>query len=119
MKSLHTRLDPQKDAVLKVTGIFGRWRAMQVFEVKDYLCFNDWLKEVTGDENFGLNPKISLNGRGSLGDQVVAAFIQTVLTLKDQVKALREENEYLKRQLENDGSKEELQTLAVLQVCEV
>ena len=118
MKSLHTRLDQQKETVLSVTAKFGRWRAMRDFKVSDYGCFHNWLKEVTGDENFGLNPAICLDGHKTLGDQLVAAFINTVLALKVENQKLHEELEYIKWLQSSARDKEELQALAVLEVCQ-
>ena len=119
MRSLHKRLDPQKEAVLQVAATFGRWKAMRDFKVSDYLCFHKWLEEVTGDENYGLHPAISLNGGQTLGDQVVAAFLEAVLALKTENQKLHEEVEHLKWQLSAARDKEELQALAILQACRV
>lgn len=118
MKSLHSRLDGEKEAVLRVTGDRGRWEAMRHFGLKDYLCFARWLREVTGDENFGLNPRISLQSGQTLGDQLVAAVLRTVAQLQAQNTELRERIEYLERQLDGHKEKEELQALAILEVCQ-
>lgn len=118
MKALHKRLDHQKEAVLAVTRRFGRSRAMQKFQVNDYLCFSRWLEEVTGDENFGLRPEISLDTRQTLGDQLVAAFLRKVARLQAENEELRERVEYLESQLDGHKELEELQALAVLEVCQ-
>lgn len=119
MKSLHTRLDPQKEAVLSVTEKFGRFRAMDEFGVKDYPGFCKWIEETTGNENFGLNPKIRLNGHQTLGDQLVDAFLCKVAQLQTQNKQLGERIRFLEWQLERTGGKEQNQALAILEVCEV
>ncbi len=118
METLHTRLDYQKEAVLSVTEKFGRFKAMDVFKVRDYLCFSHWLREATGNENFGLNPKISLDGGQTLGDQVVDAFLQKVAQLQAENEKLHKEIEYLKWLRSSSIEKEELQALAVLEVCQ-
>ncbi len=118
MKSLHKRLDPQKEAVLSMVRKFGRFKAMDEFEVRDYPGFVKWLKEVTGDENFGLNPQISLDGHQTLGDQLVSAFLCKVAKLQAQNEELREHIKALNWQLERNGEKEEAQALAVLEVCQ-
>lgn len=118
MKSLHQRLDHQKDAVLSVTEKFGRFKAMDEFRVRDYPGFVKWLKEVTGDENFGIRPKISLNGHQTLGDQLVSAFLHKVAVLEAQNQNLGERIRFLEWQLERTGEKEQNQALAILEVCE-
>lgn len=119
MKSLHERLDYQKEEVLRVTETLGVFKAMRQFNVASYDRFRMWLKEVTGDENFGLYPKIRLTTSQTLGDQLVDAFLRKVAALETENKKLHEEVEHLKWQLSGNDGKEELQTLAVLEVCQV
>lgn len=118
MKSLHQRLDHQKDAVLSVTAKFGRFKAMDEFRVRDYPGFVRWLKEVTRDENFGIRPKISLNGHQTLGDQLVSAFLHKVATLEAKLAERNRRIAFLEWQLERTGEKEQNQALAILEVCE-
>lgn len=118
MKSLHTRLNDQKEAVLSVTQKFGRFKGMQEFGVSDYACFSKWLKEVTQDESFGLSPQMRLDTSQTLGDQLVDAFLRKVAQLQTQNEELREKVEYLKWQLADHHEKEEKQALAVLEVCQ-
>lgn len=119
MKSLHTRLDPIKDEVLKVTETFGPFRAMTMFKVADYPGFRRWLKDVTQNENFGLRPKISLDGRQSLGDQLVDAFLRKVAELEADRDRWKQRAEYLEWQVAAASEKEMNQALTVLQTCEV
>ena len=82
MKSLHARLDPIREEVLRHTETFGRFQAMSKFEVASYDRFSNWLEEVTHDKNFGLYPTISLDGNKPLGDQLVEAFLRKVADLE-------------------------------------
>lgn len=118
MKSLHQRLDYQKDEVLKVTETFGPFRAMDEFGVRDYVGFAKWLKEVTGDENFGIRPKINTNGRQTLGDQLVEAVLRKVASLETKLAERDERISVLEWQLEHADGKEQNQALAILQACE-
>jgi len=118
MKSLHTRLDHQKDAVLSVTENFGRFKAMAEFGVRDYPGFCKWLKEVTGDENYGLRPKVGTNGRQTLGDQLVEAVLRKVASLETKLAERNERISVLEWQLEHADGKEQNQALAILQACE-
>jgi len=117
MKSLHTRLDPQKDEVLKVTETFGQFRAMRQFKVSSYDRFSLWLKEVTGNENFGLRPVISPDSGQTLGDQLVMAFLRKVAELEAKNEDLRQRIKDLEWQLSHSGEKETQQALAILEVC--
>ena len=119
MKSLHTRLDPVRDEVLKVTETFGRFKAMRQFRVSSYDCFARWLEEVTHDKNFGLCPRISLNGRQTLGDQLVYAFLRKVANLEAENERLRQRNEILELQLSPAEELEDQQALAILEVCQI
>jgi len=118
MQPLHTRLDHQKDRVLKVTELFGRSRAMEEFEVSDYVCFSEWLKEVTRDENFGLRPKIHLDGGQTFTNQLAVKVIRMLLDLQAENERLVKENRELKRQLLPDGRVDADQALAILEVCQ-
>ena len=99
MESLHTRLDPIKEKVIKFTEYFGPFTAMREFGVADYGCFSKWLKEVTGDENYGLPPKISLDGGQGVAGQVAAKVVRMLLELQAENEALRKENKRLKLEL--------------------
>lgn len=118
MKSLHTRLDEQKEAVLSYTRKFGRFKAMVEFGVSDYACFIKWLEEVTGDEMYGITPQISLDGHKTLGDQLVTAFLCKVAQLEAQNQELRDRVKELEEQLEGTGEVEGKQVLAVMEVCQ-
>lgn len=119
MKSLHTRLDDQKDDVLEVVETFGRFRAMSQFQVKDYPGFCKLLRDWGKDENFGLRPKINYTGHQSLGDQLVEAFLRKVANLEAENKRVKQRNDFLEWQLSQQSPVEEHQTLAILQTCEV
>ena len=118
MKTLHTRLDHQKEEVLAYTRKFGRFRAMQRFRVADYLCFSRWLKEASGDESIGICPKFSPNGNQSLGEYAVQTLLQTLFDLKTENARLNEEIEHLKWLLSSSKEKEELEALAILEACQ-
>lgn len=117
--SLHTRLDPRKEEVLKVVKSFGVFRAMEDFQVASYDRFLKWLKEVTGNANFGINPAIALGGSQSLGDQLVAAFLRKLADLEGQRADLQERIRVLEWQLAGPRETEYRQALTVLEACRV
>ena len=118
MRTLHSRLDCQKEEVLKVTKMFGRFRAMRQFGVRSFDRFTLWLEEVTDDKNFGLNPVISPNNSQTLGDQLVFAFLRKVASLQAENQRLRQRIEILDLQLSPAQETEDLQAMAVLEVCQ-
>ncbi len=118
MKSLHTRLDHQKDKVLKMTELFGPFPAMREFEVDDYLCFNRWLKEVTGNENFGIHPKIRFDGPETFTNQLALKVIRKLLDLQDENKELHKEVQALRAQLSGDGHVDSQEALAIVELCQ-
>lgn len=117
MKSLHTRLDNEKEEVLKVTETLGRLAAMNAYAVKDYPAFCRWLKDVTGDINFGLRPKLNHSYRQTLGDQLVDAFLRKVEDLEAQNESLSRRIEFLDWTLSHTKGKDEMQALAIYDVC--
>ncbi len=119
MKSAHARLDPQKEEVLKVCDTFGQFHAMDRFKIKSVIAFRAWLKDVTGNENYGIAPKLRLDNRQTLGDQLVNAFIQKVADLQDQLKEKNKRIDFLEWQLSQGNDKEISQSLSVLEACKV
>lgn len=118
MKSIHTRLDHQKDKVLKVTELLGRPTAMREFEVADYVCFSNWIEEVTGDKNFGIYPKIRFDGRENFTNQLAIKVIRKLLDLQDENKELHKEVQALRAQLSGDGHVDYQETLAIVELCQ-
>ena len=118
MKSLHTRLDYRKDEVLKFTAQHGQFGAMNEFDIRSYDRFNQWLKEVTGDENFGLCPTLSIDGRRTLGEQLVDAFLLKVAQLQAEKEELRAQVEMLKRVATLNRRHDEELVIEALEVCQ-
>lgn len=118
MQPLRTRLNGEKEAVLAYTTTYGRLLAMQKFQVKDYISFVTWLKEVTGDEKFGLNPTVNPNGNQDLGDQLVAAFLRKLERLQAENVSLREQLQAATRQPSTQKDKDAQLALLGLQACQ-
>lgn len=118
MKSLHTRLDYQKEEVLKVTETFGQLAAMNAYSVKDYYRFRCWLKDVTGDDNFGIRPKLNHSFHQTLGDQLVEAFLRKVADLEAQNESLNQRVKFLDWSLSHTEGKQEMQALAIVDACQ-
>lgn len=119
MKSLNTRLDDKKGQVLKFTKLFGRGAAMDEYGVRDYVCFADWLKEVTQDENFGLNPTFGSRGNKGILNQVAIKVIRTLLDLQAENEELRKRNSAMSRELSHDNGNNHQEALSLLETLEV
>jgi len=119
MQSLHTRLDPIKEEVLNYTKRHGRFKAMEKCGVKDYVCFHNWLEEVTDDPLFGFEVACRNDGNMSLLDTLLERFLFKVAKLEAEVKRLRLENEMLRETRDQRQEIQEEKILAVLQACEV
>jgi hypothetical protein len=117
MESLHKRLDPQKSAALATCEALGQFRTMELFNLKDYPSFKRWLKETTGDENFGLQNQVSLHDGETLGDKLVAAFLRTVSRLEADNARRQQRIDHLEYQLGIRGHKEQTQVISLLQAC--
>lgn len=114
---LRLRFNSNRDEVLEYTANFGRWKAMTKFNIKDYLAFTRFLREMTGNENFGFKPKLNLNGNQSLGDQLIEAMLRKVADLETKVAERNKRIEFLEWQLNIKREADELKALAVLEVC--
>lgn len=118
METYHTRLDPRKTEVLDFTKTYGQLAAMTEFDLRSIVRFRAWLKEVTGDENFGLRPLLKLDGDQTLGDQVLASMLQSMFAFKAEVDRLRAENQQLRARLQPRRSLEHRKALAILEACQ-
>ena len=119
METLHKRLDPHKAAVLATCEALGQFHTMELFKVRDYLSFQKWLKEATGDENFGLDSKVSVDGGQTLGDKLLAAVLRKITHLAAENARQRQRIEHLEYQQGIRGRKEETQIVSLLQMCKV
>ena len=117
MESLHKKLDGQRRAVLAACEALGPFATMRLFKVRDYVSFAKWLKETTGDENYGLNARARAADGETLGDQLVAAFLLKVAALTEENKRLRETVNHLRWELGIEGEREQTQAIAILEAC--
>jgi len=99
MQSLHTRLDPIKEEVLKVWQVEGFLGVYERGWARDEICFEKWRKEVDHNGTGSAHHLFSYGSVQSLLDRAIAAFIETVVDLKAKNAELRRENAYLRAQL--------------------
>ena len=108
MKSLKKRFKEQGRAkeVLDYTKRWGIHKAMDEFGVRDYIAMKKYLKEATGNENFGVSPRFNGGGKTDIFEVVrakledyVAKVNQRNTTLTAELERLRGENEVLRREM--------------------
>jgi septal ring factor EnvC (AmiA/AmiB activator) len=112
-QELTIKLKPQKEELLKYTKTYGKYKAMRKFDIKTIPAMDRLLMEWTGNANFGINPEMQPGIRQSVGDQLLDAIVSAMDNFKakisdlqdrnkricEECKRLREENEFLKEQL--------------------
>jgi len=118
MQPLRTRLAEQKEEVLDYTRTYGRLKAMNKYQVKDYGCFSRWLEEVTHDAEFGFDCTIRRYGRMSVLDELLERFLHKVAKLEAEVKVKNERIKLLEWQLDQRQEIQEEKLMAVIQACE-
>ena len=104
-QSLRKRFNGNSDEVIEYTRLWGRFKAMGKYGVRDYLAFSRFVEEKTGDANFGFRPVLAGSSDRSWAEDLLDAFLQKVSKmetekrgLEAEVKQLRLEIEYYKGQ---------------------
>lgn len=80
--SLKARFNGNAVEVIEYTKLWGRFKAMQKYEVCDYVAFSKWLEEETGDPNFGLVPEIRNESHHDLAEELLDAFTSKLSALQ-------------------------------------
>ncbi|MBA7577587.1 hypothetical protein ES708_19440 [subsurface metagenome] len=118
MQSLRTRLAEQKEEILEYTQMYGRLKALDKYNVKDYGCFSRWLEEVTHDPEFGFDCTIRRYGHMSVLDELLERFLHKVAKLEAEIKVRNERIKLLEWQLDQRREIQEEKILAIIQACE-
>lgn len=103
MQSYAKRFDGNREEVLRDVKRYGVFRAMEKYGIKDYKAFSKFVREQTGEPNFGINPTIgALGGAGNntLLEQFVQAFKNCVARMEADSRAKDERIAELERLLE-------------------
>ena len=108
MKSLAKRFAANKKEVLDYTKRWGIFKAMDEFNVRDYIAMRRFLKEATGNENYGVNPRFIGGGKTDIFEVVrakledyVAKVNRRNAEMMAELDRLRGENEALRREMYN------------------
>ena len=108
MQSLAKRFKDNKKGVLDYTKRWGIHKAMDEFGVKDYIAMRRFLKEATGNENFGVSPRFNGGGKSDIFEVVrskledyVAKVNRRNAEMSAELDRLERENEILRREMYN------------------
>lgn len=101
MQSIKNRLGDKIPEVLDYTRQYGRSAAMDKFGIKDYICFDKFLKEETDEPNFGVAPinRPRISNR-PVDVQLFQAYARKVSLLKTLAR-LRSEGKGLDKRIED------------------
>jgi hypothetical protein len=99
--ALRIRLADKKDEILRFTKMYGRYEAMEKWDVADTIAFDRLLKEWTNDENFGYHPQIAINTNKTVGDQLLEAIYRKISRLEAENKQLKEQLEYHRAKIDD------------------
>lgn len=122
MQSLKSRFNWQKAEVLECVKNFGIHEAMQRYQVLDYLAMIRWVKEQTGEANYGTTPKFNPASNHGLLDQLVEKFASYVARKEAQIERYEERIAELEKKLTYYQAFEigqvEPKVISVIEACE-
>ena len=105
MQSLKSRFNGSSQEVIEYAKTWGIFKAMDKYDVKDYLAFQKFIEDTTSEKNVGLCPVLGNPGGSSWAEDLLAAFENKLDYWKSKYESLEEkyhkvqlENEYLKTQ---------------------
>jgi hypothetical protein len=104
-QSLEARFNGNWEEVIEYTRVWGSFKAMDKYEVRDYIAFKNFLKKKTGDPNFGLRPVLGNSNNTIDFKHFLDTVVDTITALKKErddaraeLKQARLEIEYLRTQ---------------------
>ncbi len=106
VQSLKTRFNGNSQEVVAYARIWGKFKAMDRYEVRDYLAFDKFLEEVGGDNRIGDNPALGTDIHWA--ENLVDAFTKKVLSLEAEKQHLHEQLNRMKVELDYYKSQEGL-----------
>ena len=110
MQSLKSKFNGNKGEVIEYTRVWGRFKAMEKFGVRDYIAFSKFIQEETEDEIFGLHPLLHE------ADNTLD-LKHLLLTITDTISTLRKERDEAREQLKQERLKTEyLRTQQALEI---
>ena len=107
MQSLKAKFNGNCQEVLDFIGTYGVFAGMTKYQVKDYAAMRNWLKEVTGDENFGISPKFDTYPGETAFDKLAKALCKTIWEVMADNERLQKENKAIWQVIKERGKADE------------
>ena len=98
--SLKSRFNGNTPEVIDYARTWGISKAMDRYQVRDYIAFKNFLEEETGDKNWGLVPLLGKNGSGTWAEELLDAFTTKINKMEAEKQRLETELHSLKVELE-------------------
>jgi len=99
-KSLKSRFNGNLQEVIEYTRVWGRVKAMEKYEVKDYVAFSRFIEDETHDENLGIHPLLTGDTNKDLAENLLDAIFNKLLQAREIEKQKEEEIKHLKTEVE-------------------
>jgi len=98
--SLKRKFNGNKEEVIEYTRLWGRFKAMDKYEVKDYLAFSKFVEGETSNTNFGVSHTLGGSGGNTWAEDLLDAFVNKVSKMEVQKQRLESELHQTKLELE-------------------
>jgi len=99
-QSLRKRFNGNKEEVIEYTRLWGRHKAMDKYEVKDYLAFSKFIESETGDSNLGISTTLGGAGNNTWAEDLLDAFVNKVSKMEARKQQLESELHQTQLELE-------------------
>ena len=97
MQSLRNRFNGNSQEVVDYARTMGIWKAMEKYQVKDYIAFTNFLEEQTVNNDFAI---CATTSNDSWAEKLLDAFIKKLSKMEAENQSLKEELHRLNLELE-------------------
>ncbi len=98
--SLKARFNGNAKEVIEYCRVWGNFKAMEKYGVKDYVAFKKFIESETGNPNFGLNPELGSENSDNPFEGVLNAFLGKLHKMEAEKHSLLDELKRVKLELE-------------------
>ena len=99
-RSLKSKFNGNTQEVIDYARTWGIHKAMDNFQVKDYLAFKRFLEGETGDKNTGISPLLGDRGNRSWAEDLLDAVLSKISKMETEKEYLKTELKRLNLELE-------------------
>jgi ferritin-like metal-binding protein YciE len=99
-QSLKARFNGNSQEVAEYARTWGTSKAMEHYEIKDYVAFRSFIKEVTGDELLSTSPLLTQTGGRTWAEDLLDAIENKLLENNTEIQNLQAELKRVNQRLE-------------------